>query len=96
MPETFGYERRKARKSHQCWWCGENIVPGETYERWMCEDFGEVGEVKCHEDCNLAWQRGLKEDFWHYSESVAEGEHTRGCLCERGHCECVKTESEEK
>ena len=32
---SFGEtEQRKARKVHECDWCNEHILPGETYFHW--------------------------------------------------------------
>jgi hypothetical protein len=44
--ETF-----TARKEHRCTWCGEKIVAGEQYTRWMSVDAGEAFSNKMHGEC---------------------------------------------
>ena len=49
-------ERRTARKSHRCTWCGESIHPGEIYERWVSiEDsiFTNRMHPECSEECGV-------------------------------------------
>ena len=77
----------KARKPHKCYWCGEPISPGDVYEQWTCFDDGNATNVKVHGECKEAWDKGLG---MFYEEEVGFGEHCRGCLCQRPHCECGK------
>ena len=59
----------RARRQHQCYWCGEPIEIGEAYKRLAF--FG------LHTECNDAWNR--RECF----DKVSFGLHYRGRLCER-------------
>ena len=72
-----------ARKSHRCWWCWEQIEPGEEYIRWPWKDAGQVVTIKLHPECKAAWD-GSEVD------EIMGGEYCRGCTCERGCCECGK------
>jgi len=74
-----------ARKAHVCWWCGEQIEPGDEYTRWLWKDAGDVQPVKTHRECREAWST------LPYGENEVEfGEFCRGCTCERGACRCEK------
>ena len=90
MAEAIGYEKRKARKKHQCWWCAEPIEPGTTYARWGWPDEGTVTEIKVHTECGDAWD----SLHWADAEAVGFGCYTRGCTCENGRCECEKKEAD--
>lgn len=80
----------KAKKRHQCYWCGEPIEPGDVYEQWTCFDDGNATNVKVHGVCKEAWDKGVASGDWYYREEVDFGVHSRGCLCENGNCQCRK------
>ncbi len=80
----------KARKEHRCYWCGEMILIGNQYIRWCCFDSGIVCDVKVHQECKCAWDKGLEQDYWWYAEAVHPYNHGRGCLCENSNCQCKK------
>ena len=43
-------ETRKARKEHFCTYCGEKILPGETYQAWRSVDATWFAN-KMHPEC---------------------------------------------
>jgi len=59
--------RPKARKEHQCIWCGEKILIGETYRREKSVYDGNMQDHKWHLECNLDAQEYFRkygdEDF---------------------------------
>jgi len=89
MMEVVGSTTRKARKPHDCYWCREKIMKGTRYDRWCCIYDGQPGEIKVHQECHEAWQKGMEEDHHQYSEDVEPNEHMRGCLCAAGEGVCV-------
>jgi len=48
-------EVKKARKSHTCWWCGEQIEKGHPYIKWVNVDGNDFFQVKVHPECQKAW-----------------------------------------
>lgn len=48
---TIGYQHRRARKEHHCSWCGEKILVGERYARWLWKSGGDFGPVLMHFEC---------------------------------------------
>ena len=92
MGEVFGERTVTARKQHTCYWCGEFILPGETYAKWVWKAWGDFDSVKTHIECRHAWgemalQEGSPFETMPY-------EFSRGCTCERGHCCCEDKEKE--
>ena len=79
---------RKPRKEYCCYWCADPI--DGQHVAWNCLERGQRSEtVRCHEECNDAWQRGLAGKEWrYYLEEVSYGDHARGCLCQHGFCKC--------
>ena len=73
-----------ARTQHRCHWCGERIVPGEEYVRWLWKDHREVSATKAHSECFSAWGLLPPDE----SEEVMEGQYSRGCTCANGDCRC--------
>ena len=54
----------KARKRHWCEVCGWAIEPGETYDRVITFDSGDVLTWKAHKSpCAIAAQRALLADY---------------------------------
>ena len=55
--------KRKARKEHACYWCGEPILIGEQYmdEKGIGDD-GSYG-YRMHVECRIALY-GLCDPFW--------------------------------
>lgn len=49
--ERISEGERKARKVHQCWCCGKDIVKGETYYYQFNKDGGDAWECKSHIRC---------------------------------------------
>lgn len=87
MSDVFGQvEVKSARKFHQCFWCGEIIEKGSPYRRWMWKDGRTIEEIKVHPECGFAWTEAATDEGGFYETMPAE--HSRGCRCERGQCEC--------
>lgn len=51
----------RARKPHQCTWCGESILAGEMYKAWVSFD-DSVYRNKMHPECFGAMQADLDAD----------------------------------
>jgi hypothetical protein len=56
-----------ARKRHRCIWCGESILPGETYRRERSVYDGEMQNFAWHPECSEAacaeWMEGADAEF---------------------------------
>lgn len=72
----------KARKRHRCTWCGQSILPGAIYKRWVC--IGDDGPLttKMHPACEQAMKRYAKQAGGEYEYDPYS--FTRGCTCESG------------
>lgn len=82
-----------ARKVHRCFWCAEDIVPGEKYVSAAHADCGTVFKVKLHQECDKAWQHAANENGGEYY--TEDHQHYRGCDCHRSYregCTCKKAE----
>jgi predicted RNA-binding Zn-ribbon protein involved in translation (DUF1610 family) len=79
-----------ARKRHVCFWCGERIAIGEKHARWAWADCGSVATVRVHAECRKAWDGAAADNGGWYEADPHE--HTRGCACEKGRCECREYE----
>ena len=44
-------EKLKARKTHVCMSCGQQIYTGDNYVRWRCYIDGDAGTNKMHPEC---------------------------------------------
>jgi hypothetical protein len=87
MGEVIGQKSIKhAAKDHACEWCGERIEAGQPYESWLWCEGGTVSQVKAHPECRSAWDDAASEEGGIYETGF--GEHSRGCRCEAGACEC--------
>ena len=82
MGQVLGQKSPKANKPHDCYWCGEKIIPGETYSQWTWVDRGNADTVRCHSECATAWN--TLDD----PEDVPERMFCRGCTCEKPTCSC--------
>lgn len=51
----------KARKAHQCTWCGQEIEKGEEYKIWSGVCDGVWSTSKMHPECADACQEEAKE-----------------------------------
>ena len=60
-------EMRTAKKVHQCTNCGEEIVIGEKYVRWMSVDDGKGFANKMHKECIASLIDENGAGFWEYS-----------------------------
>jgi len=69
---------RKARKTHRCWYCGEDIVPGERYHVWNGMTDGQFGTTKTHRECNEAWQSLYRDRILMDDDGLDFGEYWRG------------------
>jgi hypothetical protein len=84
---VIGYKPSiKARKFHTCYWCGERIKKGEQYARWAWVENGVVDSIRVHPECKDAWHAAAEEEWGYYK--TGPGDHCRGCMCERGWCQC--------
>lgn len=61
MPATVA-TAQTARKHHRCSWCDKPIEIGETYVRWRSFDAGDACTVRCHHECDSAWQFAANEE----------------------------------
>jgi hypothetical protein len=50
---TTNQEIVVARKEHQCTWCGETILKGESYHKWKSVDDSWFTS-KMHNECHKA------------------------------------------
>jgi len=80
---SFGEtEQRKARKVHECDWCNEHILPGETYFHWygLSEEGDYPAKFDTHVECEAAIDR--ERERLEY-EWMSWGEfHNRGMTLE--------------
>jgi len=51
---TIAEETRKARKAHRCIWCGQQILPGETYRYVRGVFEGDPQSNHYHQECDNA------------------------------------------
>jgi len=85
MPMIGSVTTPRARKEHECWWCGEKIRVGEQYSRWLWKESEDVEAIKVHPECNEAWAGSSDVE-----DGVPFGEFSRGCECQSGFCSCDK------
>ncbi len=60
MSEHCGAMTRHTKqrgKIRCCEWCGQNIIIGEKYDKWLYFDGGQRSTVYAHEECSDEWQR---------------------------------------
>jgi len=77
MQEEIKREWRTARKTHQCNYCLEPILPGERYELYVGKYDGELFEWKSHEICT-----DIAHEIWDYVDpwdGMGEEEFREGC-----------------
>lgn len=91
MAETFhSVSVAKSRRGRQCTWCGEQVQIGDPYKAYQFRDGRETGHVTLHPECYSAMQEMAAEEGGWFSWT--EGDFSRGCMCERGSCECEDDE----
>lgn len=73
----------KARKTHQCYWCGEPIPAGTTYAQWKWACDGSIDTVRTHVECRDAWNTVASEEP-DGLYGTGPGEHRRGVAYEEG------------
>ena len=54
----------RARKRHQCHWCGDQIEIGEKHSAQKCVDNGSAYTVRMHAECDEAFK-----EYWKGLES---------------------------
>ena len=54
-------QRRKARKTYKCWWCGQQIERGLPYDRQTGVYEGAWFDSKMHPECSQACLDGQEE-----------------------------------
>lgn len=62
MPWFSDLELHKARKIHQCSWCGGHIQSGETYAKFV-STYDGFQVVKMHTECQSASERYDEEEW---------------------------------
>lgn len=64
MGESSDVVTRKARKNHQCDWCGKRIFKGDTFRAWTWFDDGATA-MHSHKVCyNTAMNTRVYYDDW--------------------------------
>lgn len=78
-----------ARRVHKCAWCGENIEPGDEFERVSQRDGRAFHRSCCHIECTEALdQARFHSEDWFF---VPDGRQVRGEYpCPVGVDSCVK------
>jgi hypothetical protein len=77
MPTMLKYEVRKARKTHDCNYCGCSILPGEKYGYSAHVYDGEFYDWKEHLTCNF-----IVGELWQYidpDEGMTQEDFREGC-----------------
>lgn len=104
MSETLDRKIRKARKPHQCDYCGQTIEKGEEYD-WSKNIYdGTIFEWHCHSSCDR-----IASAIWDYvdpDDGMSDQDFQDGCreVCQRFVCpdcpnynkeyeDCEKTET---
>jgi hypothetical protein len=77
-----------AKNTHECAWCAEKILTGESYSKYRFYNGSEASTVKMHPECLRA-----SEELMIIEKQAIEfspGEHPRGCYCDHdvdcNHC----------
>lgn len=63
MSWTLDQSKPKARKNHECLWCGQPIPKGEIYSRWVGIFEGDFNCNKMHLECSKAFSEEENEGF---------------------------------
>ena len=66
----------KSRLEHTCYWCGESIPIGSTYDLCVWAQDGELDVIKTHPECQEAWHKAADEEGGYYETMPYE--HKRG------------------
>jgi len=59
---TTEHTKRRG-KIHRCDWCGQEIVIGEAYAKWLYFRDGERHTVYAHKECCEVWMVFAKSDY---------------------------------
>lgn len=80
-------EIKATRKARKCIWCGEPILLQEPAVDIFCKMEGmDVTSGAMHPEC---FEGGWKKEDWDSCDYLFyRGDHSRGCCCERGNCQC--------
>ena len=94
MPTLVAQEEiKKARKRHQCDWCGEDIEEGSSYIRQRVVDCRDAWVWKAHPECSKAASTLSDYDL----ECIANLTMARGCTHDRFEtCERCMADNQEK
>lgn len=84
--ELIKQEERKAKKTHYCNFCNEEIKPGEKYNYSFLKDGGETYEWKSHKSCQF-----IVDCIWDYvdpCDGFTEDDFNYTCqeICNRFIC----------
>lgn len=85
MSWTSGPKHTTCRKPCVCSWCGYGIEVGEPKSSYIWRDGSDTGSENMHRECYQAMQETDPDDL----HGVSFGDHSRGCNCQDGWCECV-------
>jgi hypothetical protein len=75
---------KRARKQHQCEWCGEACPAGESYKRISGIDIDGSYSYALHAECSRAM---AATPSWEIQDGWPFGGYVRGSVCEKG-CGC--------
>lgn len=53
----------KARKEHDCMWCGDKIVIGENHSKWVGIWEGDFQSNRMHHECVGAFNESALDDY---------------------------------
>lgn len=86
---------KRARKRHVCEWCGEDIEPGQPYDRYRYYEEGEPpGTVKAHPEC-MECIDNMDADDLIYQGASPRGSDCGWCMdCE--FCRAAKQRQEDE
>lgn len=65
----------KAKKEHECVWCGETIKVGERYTRITGTYYGDFDSQAWHPECSDASKKHFSEND---EEEFTPGDYVRG------------------
>lgn len=77
----------KARKQWKCSWCGDEIPKGSDHTLQTGHFDGRFYATRWHTECRAACEKYMNQ-FGEWDEGWEEGGFARGCMCEKGRCDC--------